>query len=116
MVIVGVAGAGIALLALSQVHLLWLAMAVLVVQQLLFIMVMTTNNTILQTVTPDELRGRVMGVYMLDVGMQPAGGLVAGFIASAVGVSTAWMVGSIAGLIAVASVATFAKTFRNLRI
>ena len=116
MVIVGVAGAGVALLALSQVHLLWLAMVVLVVQQLFFIMVMTTNNTILQTVTPDELRGRVMGVYMLDVGMQPAGGLVAGFIASGVGVSTAWMVGSIVGLIAVASVASFAKTFRNLRI
>ena len=52
------------------------------VQQLFFILVMTTNNSILQSVTPDYMRGRVMGIYMLDIGMQPLGGVVAGVLAT----------------------------------
>lgn len=112
--IIGVFGAAAMLLVLSRVEMLWLAMAMLVVQQLFFIMVMTTNQTILQTITPDDLRGRVMGVYMLDVGFQPLGGVVAGVIASTAGVQTAWVVGSVIGLTAVTLVATFGKTFRRL--
>jgi MFS family permease len=36
------------------------------------------TNTILQIVVPDELRGRVMSIYMLDHGLSPLGALVAG--------------------------------------
>lgn len=39
---------------------------------------MTTTNTMLQSVVPDELRGRVMSIYMLDRGLAPLGAFLAG--------------------------------------
>jgi hypothetical protein len=42
---------------------------------------MTTNQTLLQITAPDELRGRVMGIYMLNQGLLPAGSLFAGVLA-----------------------------------
>jgi MFS family permease len=36
------------------------------------------TNTILQMIVPDELRGRVLSIYMLDHGLSPLGALVAG--------------------------------------
>ena len=112
----GVAGAALAVLALSQVDVWWQAWAILVVQQLFFIMVMTTNNTILQSVTPDYMRGRVMGIYMLDVGMQPLGGVIAGIIAEDYGVSMAWLMGGSVGLVLVVLVTAVAPSFRRLRL
>jgi MFS transporter, DHA1 family, staphyloferrin A biosynthesis exporter len=42
---------------------------------------LTTNQTILQMIVPDNLRGRVMGIYMLSQGMMPLGGLLGGALA-----------------------------------
>ncbi len=44
-----------------------------------------TNNTILQLIVPAELRGRVMGIYFLDQGFQPAGALASGLVTAAIG-------------------------------
>ncbi len=114
--IVAVVGGAVALIALSQAQLWWVAWLVLVVQQMFFIMVMTTNNSILQSVTPDYMRGRVMGIYMLDVGMQPVGGVVAGVLATYYGVSFSWLCGGVAGLVAVIAVAVLAPSFRRLTV
>ena len=114
--LVAVAGGAVALMALSQAELWWVAWLVLVVQQMFFIMVMTTNNSILQGVTPDYMRGRVMGIYMLDVGMQPLGGVVAGALTTYGGVSFAWLLGGTTGLVAVLLVAVFATSFRRLTL
>ena len=46
---------------------------------------MTTANTALQVIVPDELRGRVMSIWMLDNGLSPAGALMAGMIAQFMG-------------------------------
>ncbi len=114
--LLGVAGAGLAVVALSQTDLWWVAWGILVVQQLFFIMVMTTNNSILQTVTPDYMRGRVMGIYMVDIGLQPFGGVVAGFIAASLGVSVAWLMGGSVGLVLVILITVAAPSFRRLRL
>ena len=114
--LIGVAGAAVAVLVLSQAMVWWQAWAILVAQQLFFIMVMTTNNTILQSVTPDYMRGRVMGIYMLDIGMQPLGGVAAGMLAEAYGVSFAWVVGGAVGLTLVTLIAISAPSFRRLRL
>ncbi|MEA2639731.1 MAG: hypothetical protein QOF51_1125 [Chloroflexota bacterium] len=45
----------------------------------------TQANTILQTHTLPELRGRVMGIYFLNRGLAPLGSLVAGALAVALG-------------------------------
>jgi MFS family permease len=44
-----------------------------------------TTNTLIQVTVPDALRGRVMGLYMLDRGLMPAGSLLAGATAQFIG-------------------------------
>lgn len=45
----------------------------------------TIMGTTLQTSAPDEMRGRVMGTYVLAWGMAPLGGLQAGTVAQFLG-------------------------------
>jgi len=45
----------------------------------------TINQTLVQLLSPDELRGRILGVYMLDRGMKPLGGFLMGAVASLFG-------------------------------
>jgi predicted MFS family arabinose efflux permease len=63
----------------------------------------TTNQSMLQLSTPDELRGRVMGVYVLNQGLLPLGALFAGALADLLGAPTAVAImGSLVSLLAVA--------------
>ena len=43
------------------------------------------NNTLIQANITDEVRGRVMSVYMMTIGLMPFGTLPAAWIAEAVG-------------------------------
>src|SRR5947208_2741902 len=55
-----------------------------------------TSNTVLQTIVPDEMRGRVMGVWSLVFGaMIPLGSLEAGTVAHLLGTSFALAFGAI---------------------
>lgn len=101
MVLVGLVGTGVGIIGLSQVSVLWMAMLVMVFINVFQMTVMTANQTVIQMTTPDRLRGRVMGVYMMDMGMMPLGGLMAGFIAERWNVPTAYLAGSISGLVLV---------------
>ncbi len=47
-----------------------------------------TTNTMLQIIVPDELRGRVISIYMLDQGLSPAGALLAGVSTHFIGAPT----------------------------
>ena len=100
----------------SQIDTLWFAMVVLVFVMGAQMTVMTTNNTVLQMTTPDEMRGRVMGVYMMDLGMMPLGGLIGGLIADAVNVQTALAGGAAVGLTAITLITIFTPGFRRLRV
>src|SRR6266478_6361453 len=56
----------------------------------------STSNTLLQTIVPDEMRGRVMGVWSLVFGaMIPLGGLEAGAVAHWAGTPFALAFGAI---------------------
>jgi MFS family permease len=68
---------------------------------------MAGTNTLLQTMVPDAMRGRVMSFYsMMLVGMAPFGSLAAGALASRIGAHATVMVfGGVGALIA--SVALF---------
>lgn len=49
---------------------------------------MASSNTILQTLVPDGMRGRVMSLYVLSItGMAPFGSFFAGTVASRIGVT-----------------------------
>jgi hypothetical protein len=63
-----------------------LAMALLAAIGWAGIVVLTLTNTLLQMVTPDEMRGRVMGVYMLVVmGVSQISGLILSSVADVIG-------------------------------
>jgi len=72
-------------------------------------MIVTTalSNTILQTLVPDDLRGRVMAFYaFVFVGFAPLGAFQAGFVAERVGAPWSIAAGALVCLVAVAYVAT----------
>lgn len=73
------------LILFSQMQSLRLALVVLVGVGACQIMFMATTNTLLQMLTPDALRGRVMSLYMLDRGLMPAGALMAGVTTHVIG-------------------------------
>jgi len=65
-----------------------------------------TINTILQSIVPDEMRGRVMGVHtMMFMGMTPFGSFIAGSMASRWGAPFALQLG--AGICFCATVAVY---------
>jgi MFS family permease len=71
-------------------------------------MIVTTalSNTILQTLVPDELRGRVMAFYaFVFVGFAPLGAFQAGFVAERIGAPRCIAAGAFVCLAAVAYVA-----------
>ena len=54
---------------------------------------MTNVVTLLQTLVPDALRGRVMGIYSLTWSLMPIGGMQSGLLAGVVGARLAVAVG-----------------------
>jgi MFS family permease len=58
---------------------------------------MAATNTLLQTMSPDHLRGRVMALYsMMFMGMAPVGSLGAGFAAARLGAPATLAIGGVA--------------------
>jgi hypothetical protein len=89
-----------------------LSLALLVAIGAVQMLYMTTNQTLIQLSTPDELRGRVMGVYMLNQGLLPFGSLLAGALADVLSAPTAvFLMGLLVAIMAVA----FASQARTLR-
>jgi predicted MFS family arabinose efflux permease len=86
----------IALLALSLSRNFYLALAFLLVARFGMLLFFSTSNTVLQTIVPDEMRGRVMGVWSLVFGaMIPIGSLEAGALAHSLGTSFALAFGAV---------------------
>lgn len=76
----------VALLAFAQARLLPLTLTLLVVAGWAFMIFFNSTNALVQTHVPDELRGRVMGIYTLTFfGLVPVGSLVAGATAARIG-------------------------------
>lgn len=75
---------------------------------------LSTSNSALQTSVPDEMRGRVMGVWALIFGgMMPFGSLEAGVLARVVGVPVTMVIG--AGICALAAAVTLLVIRRRER-
>lgn len=61
-----------------------------------FVLFASTVNALLQTIVPDHLRGRVMGVYVfMFLGMTPVGSLQAGALAGWLGAPAALAMGAL---------------------
>jgi MFS family permease len=88
-------GAGLIGFGLS--HNYWLSMALMVVTGFGMMQGLTASNTIIQTLVPEDKRGRVMSYYtMAFVGMAPFGSLLAGELAHRIGAAhTVMLTGSV---------------------
>jgi len=76
------------LIAFSFSRNIWLSVAILFATGLTMILNNALANGLLQTITPDGLRGRVMSAYaFVFVGMAPVGSVLSGSVASALGAS-----------------------------
>jgi len=79
----------VSLLALAASTALWVAIPVLLAVGYGMITGMAGCNTLLQSLVPDHLRGRVMSLYTLFfLGMAPIGSLMAGALAAHLGTPT----------------------------
>ncbi len=86
----------IALLAFSLSRNFYLSLVFLLFAGFGMLLFFSTSNTVLQTIVPDEMRGRVMGVWSLVFGaMIPLGSLEAGAIAHWLGTPFAFAFGAI---------------------
>jgi len=81
-----VAALGLLLVAFSFSRNLLLSAALLVPIGFTLMLQMSASNTLLQTMVPDRLRGRVMSFYSMSLmGMTPFGSLIAGGAAARFG-------------------------------
>jgi MFS family permease len=107
------AGFGVALLLFSFSRLLWLSAALLVPAGFCMMIQMASSNTLIQSMVPDRLRGRVMSVYaMTFMGMAPLGALLAGSLAHKLG---APMTVGIGGVVAIVGAGLFGLKLPALR-
>jgi MFS family permease len=80
---------GASLIGFALAPSLWVALACLFGAGFGFMLLLNTSNTLLQSLVPDEMRGRVLSFYTMSfLGMAPAGSLIMGSAADAVGVTT----------------------------
>ena len=105
-----------ALFAFSSVGSLALAFPILALAGFAEMIYMTTNQTLLQLSVPNELRGRVTSLLMLNMGIVPIGGLFAGFSADAIGPQTTLKIMCGGALVIGLLVALFASSVRNLKL
>jgi MFS family permease len=104
----------LALMGLALARNYYTALALLLLVGLGFVTQNVQANTLVQTIAPDELRGRVMSVYsLMFFGTAPFGSLLAGAVAQAIGSSRAIAVGATLSLLFALGVILFAPQVRR---
>lgn len=104
---------GAGLVAFSFSRLLWLSLLLMFFVGLGMMQHMASSNTILQTITPDDKRGRVMSYYTVAiVGMMPFGSLISGAVAAKIGAPAALAMG---GACCIAAAGFFGLRLGKLR-
>jgi MFS family permease len=97
----GAIGLGLSLIAFSTVRYFWIGVALLLPVGYCMMTQMAASNTLIQSMIPNSLRGRVMAVYsMMFMGMAPIGALLAGAVAGWVGATMTVAIGGVFCLLA----------------
>jgi MFS family permease len=98
-------GFGFSLILFSFSRTFWLSAALLLPVGFMVMVQMASSNTLIQSLVPDSLRGRVMAVYsMMFMGMAPFGSLLAGTLAERLGAPGTVAVG---GIVCIVGALTF---------
>ena len=105
-------GVGLVLFSLSRYF--WLSAVFLVPVGMSFMMAMACTNTLIQTIVPDHLRGRVMATHVwMFLGMTPFGAFLAGAVAAHAGAPTTMLMGAI---LCLAGAGLFASRMRGSQL
>jgi len=92
----------------------WLSAALLVPAGFCMMLQMASSNTLVQTMAPDHLRGRVMSVYsMMFMGLAPFGALMGGALADRLGAPLTVAMGGVA---CVGGAVWFGLTLPSIRL
>jgi MFS family permease len=90
-------GFGISLILFSLSRIFLLSVLLLIPLGFAMMVQMASSNTLIQSMVPDRLRGRVMSVYsMMFLGMAPLGALSAGLVAHRLGAPMTLVLGGLA--------------------
>jgi MFS family permease len=104
---------GISLIVFAVSRSYWLSCALLLPVGFAMMLEMGSSNTLIHTMSPDHLRGRVMSVYsMMFMGMAPIGALIAGVAAGRWG-APATVAGG--GIVCMLAAAVFGFRWPSLR-
>ena len=107
------AGFGLSLILFSFSRIFWLSTLLLVPVGFFIMVQMASSNTLIQSMVPDRLRGRIMAVYsMMFMGMAPFGALSAGSVAHRLGAP--WTV-ALGGLACILSAGWFGSHLPSIR-
>jgi len=107
-------GFGIMLIVFALSRNFWLSTALLVPVGFCMMLQMSSSNTLIQAMVPDQLRGRVMSVYsMMFMGMAPFGALFGGALADRLGAPLTIIIGAVA---AIGGAAIFGVRLPKLRV
>lgn len=106
---IGILGMGLVDVMFAVIHSVYLAIPIMFIQGVFNGLFVVSVITVVQTITPSEIRGRVMGVRNLAIdGSIALGSAVGGIVLSAVSYSTMWLI--IGGLIALASLGIWTQS------
>lgn len=91
----------------------WLSALLLVPAGFSMMIQMSASNTLIQSMVPDSLRGRVMAVYsMMFMGMAPLGSMLAGTLATHIGAPYTVALG---GIVCIGAAILFASNLEAFR-
>jgi len=113
-VAIAAGGLGFFLIAFSLSRILWLSTVLLLPVGYCMMLEMSSSNTLIQSMTPDALRGRVMAVYsMMFMGMAPFGAFFGGAIAHRIGAPLTVAIGGSASIVGAAVFAFYLPMIRD---
>ena len=104
---------GVALIAFAFSKIFWLSAVLLIPVGLSMMINMASCNTLIQSMVPDQLRGRVMALYsMMFMGMAPFGAFFAGAVAHKIGAPWTLAIGGIGCILGSSVFASKLSSFR----
>jgi len=107
------AGFGTSLILFSLSRNFWLSTLLLMPVGFSMMVQMASSNTLIQSMVPDRLRGRVMALYsMMFLGMAPFGALLAGILANLMGAPSTVALG---GAVCIAGAVVFRSHLPKIR-
>jgi len=104
---------GLGMIALSITRSLWLAVLLLALLGFASLLQSASSNTIIQTLVPDEMRGRVMSIYIMSfLGMVSFGNLFQGNLVNLIGLPKTLVIN---GIVCFVVAVLFARQLPRLR-